>query len=72
MAYAFDYGWLSVAQGLAYKPLDGRLADRPWTRSNQYATYESAAIAGALNWENDPQPFLEPLATQPSAGERVV
>ncbi|RTL86939.1 MAG: methyltransferase domain-containing protein [Hyphomicrobiales bacterium] len=36
MAYAFERGWLSVAQILALKPKDGRPAPRPWTRAYQY------------------------------------
>ncbi|WP_206527374.1 cyclopropane-fatty-acyl-phospholipid synthase family protein [Methylocystis sp. MJC1] len=36
MAYAFDHGFLSIAQVLAVKPEGGRPARRPWTRAHQY------------------------------------
>ena len=36
MAIAFDRGWLSVVQTLALKPCADRMADRPWTRAEQY------------------------------------
>jgi cyclopropane-fatty-acyl-phospholipid synthase len=49
MALAFDQGWLSVAQVLAYKPARGRPAVRPWTRAYQYRAGE-AAVAGPLDW----------------------
>jgi cyclopropane-fatty-acyl-phospholipid synthase len=37
MAHAFERGWLSVAHVLAYKPVSGRAASRPWSRAYQYA-----------------------------------
>ncbi|MBV9965564.1 MAG: class I SAM-dependent methyltransferase [Alphaproteobacteria bacterium] len=37
MAYAFERGFLSVAQVLAVKPLKDGPAGRPWTRDYQYA-----------------------------------
>lgn len=37
MAYAFDHGFLSIAQVLAVKPEGGRPARRPWTRAHQYS-----------------------------------
>jgi cyclopropane-fatty-acyl-phospholipid synthase len=37
MAYAFERGWLSVAHVLAYKPISGGPAFRPWSRAYQYA-----------------------------------
>ncbi len=37
MAYAFQRGWLSVAQVLGYKPLEAGMAPRPWTREHQYS-----------------------------------
>jgi cyclopropane-fatty-acyl-phospholipid synthase len=37
MAHAFERGWLSVAQVLAYKPIAGRPAPRPWSRVYQYS-----------------------------------
>ena len=36
MAHAFDRRWLSIAQVLSFKPLDGGGAMRPWTRAHQY------------------------------------
>nr|WP_253203813.1 cyclopropane-fatty-acyl-phospholipid synthase family protein [Methylosinus sp. KRF6] len=43
MAYAFDRGWLSVAQALAYKPGSNDWpAIRPWTREHQYS--DGAAV----------------------------
>jgi cyclopropane-fatty-acyl-phospholipid synthase len=50
MAHAFDRGWLSVAQVLAYKPVDNRPAPRPWTRDHQYNS-SGTALATALDWE---------------------
>jgi cyclopropane-fatty-acyl-phospholipid synthase len=47
MALAFDRGWLSVAQVLAYKPAEGRPAARPWSRAYQY-TNEPAVLATGL------------------------
>lgn len=37
MAEAFDRGWLSVVQLLAYKPAEAGFAIRPWTRNYQYS-----------------------------------
>jgi cyclopropane-fatty-acyl-phospholipid synthase len=50
MAMAFDAGWLSVAQVLAYKPRDGRPAARPWSRAYQYVEGASAPLATGLPW----------------------
>jgi cyclopropane-fatty-acyl-phospholipid synthase len=50
MAHAFDRGWLSVAQVLAYKPVDTGLAARPWTRDYQYAAGAEPPLAGRLDW----------------------
>jgi cyclopropane-fatty-acyl-phospholipid synthase len=50
MAHAFDQGWLSVAQVLAYKKSDGRPAARPWSRHYQYAPDDQPAVAGELDW----------------------
>jgi cyclopropane-fatty-acyl-phospholipid synthase len=36
MGYAFDRGWTSVAQVLAYKPAEDGMTMRPWTREYQY------------------------------------
>ena len=51
MAHAFDRGWLSIAQVLAYKPAAGRPASRPWSRSYQYRDEPKPAIADALDWD---------------------
>lgn len=52
MALAFDRGWLSVAQVLAYKPLSpDRPASRTWSRRHQYAPDDEAAVAAALDWK---------------------
>ncbi|HTV32887.1 MAG TPA: cyclopropane-fatty-acyl-phospholipid synthase family protein [Methylocella sp.] len=51
MAYAFDCGWLSVAQVLAYKPIANGVAPRPWTRDYQYVKGAAAKIAGRLKWD---------------------
>lgn len=37
MAHAFDRGWLSVVQVLAYKPTKPGTAYRPWTREHHYS-----------------------------------
>lgn len=46
MALAFDSGWLSIAQVIAYKPAGGRPAARPWTRAYQYRDEQPAMAAG--------------------------
>lgn len=51
MAYAFDRGWLSVAQTLAFKPAPGAAALRPWTRDYQYGPTVEPFLAGPLNWK---------------------
>lgn len=51
MAHAFDRGWLSVAQVLAYKPAARGVAARPWTRDHQYLRQVEVPIAGRLNWK---------------------
>lgn len=54
MGHAFDQGWLSVAQIVAYKPSGGRPAHRPWSRRYQYAERcRSPLLAGALDWRAD-------------------
>jgi cyclopropane-fatty-acyl-phospholipid synthase len=50
MAHAFDRGWLSVVQTVAYKPKTGRPAPRPWSRAYQYRSDEMPAVASALDW----------------------
>jgi cyclopropane-fatty-acyl-phospholipid synthase len=50
MALAFDAGWLSVAQVLAYKPRNGRPAVRPWSRAYQYAEGAPVPFATGLPW----------------------
>ncbi len=48
MAQAFERRWLSVAQVLAYKPLDGRPAPRPWSRAYQYGVDVAAPLSRPL------------------------
>ena len=50
MAYAFDRGWLSVAQLLALKPLPGGPAPRPWTRTYQYVPESAAPLTKPIDW----------------------
>jgi cyclopropane-fatty-acyl-phospholipid synthase len=56
MAYAFDHGWLSIAQVLSFKPLSSGEVRRPWTREYQYRdpTHEpeigAIRFAGRLDW----------------------
>jgi cyclopropane-fatty-acyl-phospholipid synthase len=55
MAYAFDHGWLSVAQVLSFKPSSGGEVRRPWTREYQYRNSlppgdRPVEFAGKLDW----------------------
>ena len=50
MAHAFDRGWLSVAQVLAYKPAIHGMAPRPWTREHQYSRDLHPPMARRLDW----------------------
>ena len=56
MAYAFDHGWLSVAQVLSFKPSSSGEVRRPWTREYQYRSSDLPPIdtpvefAGKLDW----------------------
>jgi hypothetical protein len=50
MAHAFDRGWLSVAQVLAYKNQTGIPAARLWSRHYQYAPDGHPAVADRLDW----------------------
>jgi cyclopropane-fatty-acyl-phospholipid synthase len=52
MAYAFDKGWLSIAQVLACKPCKAGPAPRPWTRAYQYSYDSEPALAGRLDWKS--------------------
>jgi cyclopropane-fatty-acyl-phospholipid synthase len=54
MAYAFDRGWLSVAQLQAFKPEAARPAARPWTREYQYGGSQPVRLAGPLDWKSAP------------------
>jgi cyclopropane-fatty-acyl-phospholipid synthase len=54
MAHAFDRGWLSVTQTLAYKGREGRPAPRPWSRGYQYRLDGATALASALDWNVTP------------------
>jgi cyclopropane-fatty-acyl-phospholipid synthase len=48
MAHAFDRGWLSVAQVLAFRPAQHGGAYRPWTRSYQYRDARAALGTGGV------------------------
>jgi cyclopropane-fatty-acyl-phospholipid synthase len=55
MAYAFDHGWLSVAQVLSFKALSNGEVRRPWTREYQYQDPSLRGLApirfaGKLDW----------------------
>jgi cyclopropane-fatty-acyl-phospholipid synthase len=50
MAYAFDKGWLSIAQVVAYKPAHDGMAVRPWTREHQYSATAAPTLAHRLDW----------------------
>jgi cyclopropane-fatty-acyl-phospholipid synthase len=50
MACAFDRGWLSVAQVLAFKPREDGFVLRPWSRDYQYGNDREAALATGLDW----------------------
>ncbi len=50
MAYAFDAGWLGVAQVLAVKPAADGPAARPWRREYQYGAAMGTPLAGRLDW----------------------
>jgi cyclopropane-fatty-acyl-phospholipid synthase len=56
MAYAFDHGWLSVAQVLSFKASATGEVRRPWTREYQYMdpelsrATEPVRFAGRLDW----------------------
>lgn len=56
MAYAFDHGWLSIAQVLSFKPSSTGEVQRPWTREYQYTQggeaerMRSMRMAGKLDW----------------------
>jgi len=67
MAHAFDSAWLSIAQVLAYKPVDGRPAPRPFSRAYQYREEESVPIAGPLEWTVDLAAQADPHAKSAAA-----
>ena len=46
MAYAFERGWVSVAQTLTLKPLSNGPAPRPWTRAYQYDPTAAVPLTG--------------------------
>jgi cyclopropane-fatty-acyl-phospholipid synthase len=52
MAYAFDRGWLSVAQVLAVKSGANGPAPRPWTRHYQYDPAAGAPVSSPLQWRS--------------------
>ncbi|QGM47174.1 class I SAM-dependent methyltransferase [Methylocystis heyeri] len=53
MAYAFERGWLSIAQILACKPLEGHSVSRPWTREYQYDLNPAPPMSGDISTHND-------------------
>ena len=58
MAQAFERGWLSVAQVLAFRPAPNRAGFRPWTRAYQYPASvqplgsDHVRLAGPLDWSD--------------------
>lgn len=60
MALAFDRGWLSVAQVLAYKPVEGHPAPRPLSRDYQYVPTAAPSLSRALDWHVGRRPKAEP------------
>jgi cyclopropane-fatty-acyl-phospholipid synthase len=50
MAVAFDRGWLSIDQVLAYKPAASGTAPRPWSRDYQYCDDPNPPLAKGLDW----------------------
>jgi cyclopropane-fatty-acyl-phospholipid synthase len=56
MAHAFDRGWLSIVQVLAFKPTEQGNVLRPWTRDYQYQMTDAGAgarppVSGGLEWD---------------------
>ena len=68
MAHAFDAGWLSIAQVLAYKPLGPSPAPRPFSRAYQYRGEEPVPIAGPLEWFIDTAPTAKRSPPANAAG----
>jgi cyclopropane-fatty-acyl-phospholipid synthase len=65
MAQAFERGWLSIAQVLAFRPAQSGTAYRPWTRGYQYAGPDALhpgtiALAGAPDWSWPPHIARDP------------
>jgi len=58
MAYAFDAGWLSAGQIIAYKHANDGIPLRPWTREHQY-TDVAPILAGRSDWTNDQAAYAE-------------
>ena len=50
MAVAFDRGWLTVGQMLAYKPGAANMAFRPYTRAHQYLPQSASPLSSSLDW----------------------
>ena len=69
MAHAFDSAWLSIAQVLAYKPVGGRPAPRPFSRAYQYRETEPVAIAAPLDWTTDAAAQAAPRARTAAASQ---
>ncbi len=70
MAQAFDRGWLSVAQILAFRPAaDGAVA-RPWTRDYQYRAVPQAGdipLSGRLGGLEQTSPRPQTAPAHPGA-----
>ena len=50
MGFAFDQGWLRLAQVVAYKPALDSMAPRPWTREHVYAPDLREAPLSGPSW----------------------
>jgi cyclopropane-fatty-acyl-phospholipid synthase len=50
MAHAFDRGWLSISQVLAFKGIGDRPAPRPWSRAYQYENAKSVPVTRQPDW----------------------
>jgi cyclopropane-fatty-acyl-phospholipid synthase len=53
MSYAFEKGWLSIAQIVACKPIKGCCVRRPWTREYQYDFNPDPPMSGDISTLND-------------------
>ncbi len=58
MAYAFEGGWLSAGQIIAYKCAPDGVPWRPWTREHQYSDV-APVLTGRLDWTNCQAAYAE-------------